>query len=69
MNRAVGSYLGSMNGPSVYSIAPTGSVVRAFADYGWGWGGSGSNVVGQGKGWSNGLSFDFMHFSVLSSGG
>lgn len=35
-----------------------GSVVKAFADYGWGWGGS----------WT-GTSRDFMHFSILSSGG
>ncbi len=52
------SYAGSLTGPSPYSISPTGSVVKAFADYGWGWGGS----------WT-GTSRDFMHFSILSSGG
>jgi hypothetical protein len=41
-----------------YSITPDGSVVRAFAKYGWGWGG---------QGWSSGV--DYMHFSILSSGG
>ena len=67
--REIGAYLGTMSGASVYSISPTGSVVKAFADYGWGWGGSGSNVVGVGNGWSGGKSYDFMHFSVLPSGG
>ena len=42
-----------------YSIKPNGSVVRAFAKYGWGWGG---------QGWSGGY-YDFMHFSILSTGG
>ena len=66
--RDISAYRGSMSGTSPYSIQPTGSVVKAFADYGWGWGGSGTNVVGQGNGWS-GKSYDFMHFSVLPSGG
>lgn len=47
-----------LNGSSPYCITPECSVVRAFAKYGWGWGG---------KGWSN--SADYMHFSVLASGG
>jgi len=41
-----------------FSITPDGSVVRAFAKYGWGWGG---------QGWSSGA--DYMHFSILSTGG
>jgi hypothetical protein len=51
-------YAGSLAEPSAYSISAGSSVVRAFADYGWGWGGS----------WSGG-SKDYMHFSILSSGG
>ena len=51
-------YAGSLTEPSAYSISAGGSVVRAFADHGWGWGGS----------WSGG-SKDYMHFSILSSGG
>ena len=63
-------YRGSMTEPSPYSIRPGGSVVRAFAAYGWGWGGSGTNDPSVSpKGWSSGNSFDFMHFSVLPSGG
>ena len=69
VGRSASLYHGSMSGPSAYSISPAGSVVRAFAKYGWGWGGSGSNVIGTQKGWSSGNSFDFMHFSVLSTGG
>ena len=52
----VGSYWRPYQDP--YSITPDGSVVRAFAKYGWGWGG---------QGWSSGV--DYMHFSILSSGG
>ncbi|MBR1658776.1 MAG: S-layer homology domain-containing protein [Oscillospiraceae bacterium] len=67
--RDTSAYHGTMEGPSPYSIAPGGSVVRAFAAYGWGWGGSGSNDPdSDGYGWG-GSSFDFMHFSVLPSGG
>ena len=67
--RDISTYRGSMTSEnSIYSITPTGSVVRAFATYGWGWGGSGSNIVGYGDGWG-GKSYDFMHFSVLPSGG
>lgn len=46
-------------GDDPYSITPNGSVVRIFAKYGWGWGGQGYN---------SGL-HDFMHFSILPSGG
>ncbi len=42
-----------------FSITPGGSVVRIFAKYGWGWGGQGYS-----SGWH-----DFMHFSILPSGG
>lgn len=45
-------------GENPYSITPNGSVVTAFARYGWGWGG---------QGWTSGV--DYMHFSILSSGG
>ena len=62
---ASNSFAGSMTAPSYYSIGKNPgeyghSVVEAFAKYGWGWGGNG---------WSGGLSFDYMHFSVLPSGG
>ena len=68
--RSAAAYHGSLTQASPYSIAPGGSVVRAFAAYGWGWGGSGSNDPdASGTGWSGGRSFDFMHFSVLPSGG
>lgn len=63
------SYHGILAAPSEYSISPYSSVVKAFSDYGWGWGGSGSNVVGAGNGWNFGKNYDFMHFSVLPSGG
>ena len=46
-------------GTDPYSITPGGSVVRAFAKYGWGWGG---------QGWSGGY-YDYMHFSILPTGG
>ena len=36
------------------------SVKRAFETYGWGWGGNG---------WNSGTRFDYMHFSILPSGG
>ena len=58
-------YAGSLKGQSIYSIGSKEgeygySVVKAFAKYGWGWGGNG---------YSSGKKYDFMHFSVLSSGG
>jgi len=46
------------NGSSAYCIQPNSSVVKAFAMYGWGWGG---------QGWSTAA--DYMHFSILASGG
>lgn len=50
---------------SPYCITPDSSVVRAFAKYGWGWGGgTASNNY---SGWST--TADYMHFSVLASGG
>ncbi|MGI5936653.1 MAG: S-layer homology domain-containing protein [Oscillospiraceae bacterium] len=57
---ATGYRVGNLWEPGVnpYSITPNGSVVRAFAKYGWGWGG---------QGWSSGV--DYMHFSILASGG
>lgn len=58
------TFAGSMGGPSPYSINAGGSVVRAFAKYGWGWGGNGYSVKSDGS-----QKFDYMHFSILSSGG
>ncbi len=61
INYKTGQTTGSfcyLNGSSPYCITPDSSVVRAFAKYGWGWGGSG---------WTS--SADYMHFSILSSGG
>lgn len=43
---------------SRYCITPDSSVVKAFAKYGWGWGG---------QGWTSAA--DYMHFSILASGG
>ena len=65
INHADWGFAGSLSNQSPYSIGKTEgeygySVVKAFATYGWGWGGNG---------WSNGKSFDYMHFSVLPSGG
>lgn len=55
-----GQQVGTLWKPGVnpYSITPNGSVVKAFAKYGWGWGG---------QGWSTAV--DYMHFSILASGG
>lgn len=60
LHYASGQQVGShwKPGEDPYSITPDGSVVRAFAKYGWGWGG---------QGWSSGV--DYMHFSILASGG
>ncbi|MEA4895836.1 MAG: S-layer homology domain-containing protein [Oscillospiraceae bacterium] len=61
INYKTGQVVGSFcykNGTSPYCIQPNGSVVKAFAMYGWGWGG---------QGWSTAA--DYMHFSILSSGG
>lgn len=65
VGHADSTFAGSMTEPSYYSIGKVPgeygySVVKAFADHGWGWGGNG---------WSGGLSFDYMHFSILPSGG
>ncbi len=61
INYKTGQQVGSFcykNGSSPYCITPNGSVVKAFATYGWGWGG---------QGWSTAA--DYMHFSILASGG
>ena len=61
VNYKTGQQVGSFcykNGSSPYSITPNSSVVKAFAMYGWGWGG---------QGWSTAV--DYMHFSILASGG
>lgn len=55
--QTVGSFCWK-NGSSPYCITPDSSVVKAFAKYGWGWGG---------QGWTSAA--DYMHFSILSSGG
>lgn len=57
-------FSGSLSSPSPYSIPAGGSVVKAFADYGWGWGGQGYSVRGD-----NTQKFDYMHFSIMASGG
>ena len=46
-------------GTNPYSITANGSVVNAFKAYGWGWGGQGYS-----SGW-----YDYMHFSIMPSGG
>lgn len=58
------AFAGSLSAPSAYSISKDSSVVRAFAKYGWGWGGNGYSVQSNGS-----QKFDYMHFSVLPSGG
>jgi len=61
VNYKTGQQVGSFcykNGSSPYSITPNSSVVKAFAMYGWGWGG---------QGWRTAV--DYMHFSILASGG
>lgn len=58
------AFAGSLSAPSPYSISADGSVVRAFAKYGWGWGGQGYSVQSNGS-----QKFDYMHFSVMPSGG
>ena len=65
VGHADSTFAGSLTEQSYYSIGKAAgeygySVVKAFADHGWGWGGNG---------WSGGLSFDYMHFSILPSGG
>lgn len=46
-------------GTNQYSITANGSVVTAFKRYGWGWAGQGYS-----SGW-----YDYMHFSIMASGG
>ncbi|NCB51527.1 MAG: hypothetical protein EOM54_06545 [Clostridia bacterium] len=61
INYSTGQTVGKYNwtnSTSPYCIFPGGSVVRAFAKYGWGWGG---------EGWTSAV--DYMHFSILASGG
>lgn len=63
------AFAGSMTGQSAYSIGASPdeygySVVSAFKTYGWGWGGQGYSLKSNGN-----QKFDFMHFSVLPSGG
>ena len=61
VNYNTGAQVGSFcykTSNSPYCITPNGSVVKAFAMYGWGWGG---------QGWSTAV--DYMHFSILASGG
>lgn len=61
INYKTGQTVGSFcykNGSSPYCITPESSVVKAFAKYGWGWGG---------QGWSTAA--DYMHFSILPTGG
>lgn len=65
LNTVWTQYAGSLNASSIYSIGKNPgdyghSVVEAFAKYGWGWGGNG---------YSSGKKYDYMHFSVLTSGG
>lgn len=50
---------------SPYCITPDSSVVRAFAKYGWGWGGG--DADNNYSGWNT--TADYMHFSILASGG
>jgi len=57
-------FSGGLSEPSPYSIGAGSSVVKAFADYGWGWGGQGYSVRND-----NTQKFDYMHFSIMASGG
>lgn len=50
---------------SPYCITPDSSVVRIFAKYGWGWGGG--DADNNYSGWNT--TADYMHFSILESGG
>ena len=66
---ATTAFAGSMGSASPYSIGKNPgeygySVVNAFATYGWGWGGNGYSKHADGT-----QKFDYMHFSVLPSGG
>ena len=63
-------FLGSMSTEnSFYSIGSKEgeygySVVKAFKTYGWGWGGNGYGLKSDGH-----IKYDYMHFSILPSGG
>ena len=57
-------FAGSLGSASAYSIGKNSSVVQAFKAYGWGWGGQGYSVRSD-----NTQKFDYMHFSVMPSGG
>ena len=50
---------------SPYCIRPDGIVVETFAKYGWGWGGG--TTENDYTGWNT--TADYMHFSILESGG
>ena len=50
---------------SPYCIRPDGIVVQTFAKYGWGWGGG--TAENNYTGWNT--TADYMHFSILESGG
>ena len=50
---------------SPYCIRPDGIVVETFAKYGWGWGGG--TAENDYTGWNT--TADYMHFSILESGG
>ena len=50
---------------SPYCIRPDGIVVETFAKYGWGWGGG--DADNNYSGWDT--TADYMHFSILESGG
>lgn len=61
LNYSTGQQVGQycyLNSTSQYCIRPDSAVVQTFARYGWGWGGSG---------WTSAV--DYMHFSILASGG
>jgi len=69
IGHADATFKGSMTGQSPYSIGKNEneygySVVKAFTTYGWGWAGKGYSLKSNGN-----QKFDFMHFSVLPSGG
>ena len=64
LGTARSTFAGSMKESSAYSISAESSVVQAFAKYGWGWGGQGYTLYSDGR-----QKFDFMHFSILPTGG
>ena len=70
LNSSDWRFLGSMSTEnSLYSIGSKEgeygySVVKAFKTYGWGWGGNGYGLKSDGH-----IKYDYMHFSILPSGG